>query len=592
MLIRGQELYALILSGAKNVVVNENGLNKINVFPVPDGDTGTNLSLTMNRIIESSKQLDSVSDQLDEMAEIAIDNAYGNSGMIFAQYINGLSNSLKGQTQIHISDFLKSFKSAYQHAFDSVTHPKEGTILSVMKEWANNFEGDFIDNFEHVFESNLDKLKKSVENTKYQLKVLKDNNVVDAGAMAFFYFMEGMLNYLKHGKMEDITFIASTLEWINEPLNTVDIGSFRYCCQFLIKGQIDPNRLKNELDRLGDSLIINQKGENTNIHMHTNHPDQIMKLLLSKSSVISHKVDDMFIQSQMIHHPISKIALLTDSIADVPQSIIDQEQIVVLPLNIIIDSTVFMDKLTMTSSNFYQHMDEFKLSPSSSQPTQKHIERLLNQVLNHYDEVIGIFVSSKMSGTYANILKTLSKMDLKSKKVKIIDAKTNSVAQGLIVLEAIKARQQGLDFEEIVKRIDSSIERTRIFVSVKDLKYMIKGGRVSKLSGFILSKLKLQPVISIDPNGQGIIPYKSLSQKSALKSILKQIKKDKNEHGIEEYALVYADNVHDLDDFKDKCQMHIGQEAAFIESISPIVGLNAGKGAIAIAYMTKARLSS
>ncbi|MBN2876415.1 MAG: DegV family protein, partial [Bacilli bacterium] len=127
-----------------------------------------------------------------------------------------------------------------------------------------------------------------------------------------------------------------------------------------------------------------------------------------------------------------------------------------------------------------------------------------------------------------------------------------------------------------------------IFVSVKDLKYMLKGGRVSKVQGFVLSKLKLQPVISIDEEGKGIIPFKSLTQKSAVKSILKVVKKDMETTGIERYALVYADDPNDLTEFKASLVKIIGKEPEYIEMISPIVGLNAGKGAFAVGYIKKA----
>lgn len=116
---------------------------------------------------------------------------------------------------------------------------------------------------------------------------------------------------------------------------------------------------------------------------------------------------------------------------------------------------------------------------------------------------------------------------------------------------------------------------------------MIKGGRVSKVSGMVLSRLKLQPVISIDKEGKGIIPFKSLNQKNAVKSIIKVMKKDMNEKGIQNYALVYADNIDDLTGFKNECIKIVGKDPDYIDTISTIVGLNAGKGAFAIAYITK-----
>jgi uncharacterized protein len=584
-IINGQEWYACLISGAKNVVVNEINLNRINVFPVPDGDTGTNLSLTMNMMIQGAKRSDSVGEQTHLIASLALNNAYGNSGMIFAQYLQGLSHAFNDKVSITTQDLVAGFNQAFEKAFTSVSSPKEGTVLTVMKLWAQAWEKEVNDNVEKMFEVVLKQLRDGVEHTKQQLKVLKENNVVDAGAMAFYYFMEGMHRFMKTRNLDDINFKAAQLELVNEIMMSAEIGDYRYCAQYLVKTNTEMSEFKQLIEPYGDSLVMNEVDQAISIHIHTNEPEKIMKQCVNHGQLISHKVDDMWLQANMIHKPVSRLLIMTDSIADIPQSLADQNHCVILPLNIIIDTVVYMDKLTMQAEDFYQHLDDYHLNPSSSQPTISSVERLLKSILQHYDEVIGIFVSSKMSGTLNTMHKALSNLKLEGKRVTFIDSKANSIAQGLVVSEALRVKALGWEYDAIVNHIKSVVNRVKIYVSVKDLKYMIKGGRVSKTTGMILSKLKLQTVISIDSTGQGIIPYKSFNQKSAVKSILKAIKKDMISQGIEKYALVYADNPHDLDDFKDKVVELLGKEPEYIETISPIVGLNAGKGAFAIGYI-------
>lgn len=586
--INGQELYAYIVSGAKNVIVNEQNLNRINVFPVPDGDTGTNLALTMNSIISQAQRFDHAHQAMAEIAQLSIDNAYGNSGMIFAQYFNGLADSIQAKSSLSPLELVESFRQAAHQAINSVAHPKEGTILTVMREWTKALEGAWEVDYDQIFEKSLHALQDAVSNTKNQLKALRDNNVVDAGAQAFYFFVEGIVRFLKSGTLEDLEFTAARLDLITEMTPSLDIGDHRYCAQYLIQTKYAQDDLIKSLDHYGDSLVVNQNGEHISIHVHTNEPHVIMRELVRDHRVISHKVDDMWMQAHLIHAKQAKMAIITDSIADLPQQFKDDHHCVVLPLNLIIDSIVYMDKLTMRSSDFYKHMDDYRLNPSSSQASPVAIERMLNQVLPHYDEVIGIFVSQKMSGTYQNILKVVNKLNLKDKKIAMIDSKTNSITEGLLVYEALKLRAAGESFEDIVSKIEAMIPRLNIFVSVKDLKYMLKGGRVSKVQGFVLSKLKLQPVISIDQEGKGIIPFKSLTQKSAVKSILKVVKKDMETNGIDKYALVYADDPNDLTEFKASLVKLIGKEPEYIETISPIVGLNAGKGAFAVGYIKKA----
>lgn len=587
MKINGHELYSYIVSGAKNVIVNEQNLNRLNVFPVPDGDTGTNLALTMTSILQGAEKNEDAGQTMLKIARLSIDNAYGNSGMIFAQYFNGWSQAIESKSSLSPSELVESLKFAAQHTIKSVTHPKEGTILTVMREWANNFDSHVDEDYEAIFETSLKSLQEGVNQTKLQLKVLRDNNVVDAGAQAFYYFIEGIVRFIKNHNLEDLEYKAAILDIIEEDFKSVDIGEYRYCAQYLIKSNKSQEEVSQLLEKFGDSVVVNKNESHINIHLHTNEPNVVMGILVKDSEVLSHKADDMWLQTNLIHKKKAKMVIITDSIADLPKQFMDDEHCVLLPLNLIIDSVVYMDKVTIQAKEFYAHLDDYHYNPSSSQANPKSIERAFNQVLQHYDEVIGIFVSSKMSGTYDNILKSVNKLKTDGKRIEIIDSKSNSVTEGLLVYEALKLKKEGKSFDEIIERLNFIIPNLRIYVSVKDLKYMLKGGRVSKVTGFILSKLKLQPVISIDPDGKGIIPFKSLNQKSAIRSILNCIRKDELETGIESYALVYSDNPSDLSEFSKSVKSILNREPEYIESISPIVGLNAGKGAIAIGYIKK-----
>jgi DegV family protein with EDD domain len=585
--IDGSELYSYVVSGAKNIIVNEANLNRINFFPVPDGDTGTNLSLTMNSILVSASHGPHVSSTMRSISDIAADHAYGNSGMIFAQYFNGLSQALSSKDSLTPEEFIASLKSSAAFAFRSVANPKEGTILTVMREWAIHLETHLEEDFAKRVEHSLIHLKTAVQKTKQQLKVLRDHNVVDAGAMAFYYFVEGIAKFLKVRTLDDQQYAAAVLEEVNENLTSLDIGEYRYCTQFLVRSKSSLASIQNRLSDLGDSLVLGSTEEHISIHLHTNHPQQVMNRLLEEGRVSSHKVDDMFLQARLIHQPISKTVIVTDSIADLPQQFIDENQIVVIPMNLIVDSVVYMDKLTMHPEDFYAKLDDYTMNPTSSQATPQLIERTFRQLLQNYDQILGIFVSAKMSGTYDRIKSISDRLRNEGKQIEILDSKVNSAAEGLLVIEAANLRKTGVSFTELVAHMKKRIDDVRIYVSVKDLKYMLKGGRVSKTTGFILSKLKLQPVISIDRSGKGEIFAKSLTQRSALKTILTTLRKDFETKGIDSYALVYADDPKDLSEFRKQCESILGKAPAYIESISPIVGLNAGKGSIAIAYLTK-----
>ncbi|PKM89239.1 MAG: fatty acid-binding protein DegV, partial [Firmicutes bacterium HGW-Firmicutes-10] len=210
--IDGHRLYDFVASGAQNLIVNEHNLNRINVFPVADGDTGTNLALTMKNILGNAKKNASAKLTMDSIAKVALESAYGNSGMIFAQYLNGLAIEIGDKETITQEEFVLATQSAVKYAYEAVTSPKEGTILTVMKEWSNQLKDNISGEFEHVFESSLIGAKKVVEQTKYKLKVLLDNDVVDAGAKGFYYFIEGISQFIKTGNLETMKFKAAQME--------------------------------------------------------------------------------------------------------------------------------------------------------------------------------------------------------------------------------------------------------------------------------------------------------------------------------------------------------------------------------------------
>ena len=583
--IDGRSLYSFIVSGARNLIVNEHQLNRINVFPVADGDTGTNLALTMKTVLSKAKSQDRADVTMDSIAKAAVENAYGNSGMIFAQYLNGLAIGLKDKATITKDEFVHVVENAVDHAYQAVASPKEGTILTVMSQWSVDMRNNITDEFEELFEKSVNSAKDVVEQTKFKLKVLLDNNVVDAGAKGFLFFIEGILHFIKTGKLDDEQFKAAELDDMEEIYPDTNVGENRFCSQFLVRSDKPVEYFKELLENQGDSLVVTNKEGYTQVHLHTKEPAAIMSMLVKEGQVTSHKVDDMQLQANLIHKPKSKIAIVTDSIADLPKSIIDDEQITVLPLNLIVESTVYLDKVTMTPDYFYQYLDEYTMNPTSAQATPEVIERIFSAVLNSADAVIGIFVSSKMSGTYNNIKRVVDKMDTKGKNIALIDSKVNSVAEGMLVVEACRYRNQGLSFDEIVNKINDKIAKTHIYVSVKDLKYMIRGGRVSKVQGIVLSKLKLKPVISIDGEGKGSIFAKTLSVKSAEKAMLKKIKQDMEAYNIEKYSMVYADDPSVMEDFVKKVESIIGKKPEYVDTISPIVGLNAGNGAFAIGYI-------
>ena len=587
--LNGERLYYAFISGAKEVIENRKELNEINVFPVPDGDTGTNLSRTLNMVIKNVVADKSVKVTLDSMGDAALKGAIGNSGIIFAQFINGLKENMDTENRLTVNNFVKMIENAVEFTYQAISEPVEGTMLTVMKDWAKALKElkTNTDDFEFIMQESLKSAKKSLEKTKDQLEVLKKAQVVDSGALGFIYFLKGILEFIETGKIEDINNINISLEVEENVLDEKNEIKFRYCTEaYLEDVKINIKPLNKKLSRYGDSLIIAGSTEKMRVHIHTNEPAEFFSKLNQYSTIIDQKADDMLIQYNIKYNRISDIALVTDSIADLPQKYIDDNQIHVIPINLIIDNTNYLDKVTITHDEFYDLVDQSKEYPTSSQPTVKLVEDKLSFIADHYKKIIIITVSSKLSGTYQTVKSAIEKID-DNVEVTIIDSKLDSGAQGLLVMEAVEEIKAGKDFEDIVSYLEEIKDNIYIYVSVDNFEYMVRGGRVSPLKGKLAKLFNLKPIVSLDKEGNGVAFAKSFSKIGNNKKIKEIVKNHLNDEGIKRYSIVHGDGIKRAKDYEEIFTDIIGDKPEFIEPISPVIALSAGRNSVAISVMTK-----
>lgn len=582
-LLTNELIYKSFIFGAQNVIKEKNNLNAINVFPVPDGDTGSNLASMMSSIIERSKLGSSSEETIQSIVDAAIVGARGNSGIIFAEYIYGFSLALKSD-EIDEETFLILAENASNYAYRSIAKPVEGTMITVMRAWSvalkkfKSVASSFIELISKAYDFVLLELARTPE----LLAVLKENKVVDAGAKGFVHFIEGFLRALKG---EEIVLDLEKIDTVEQlHVDHLEDSQNRYCTEALVRGQnIDLKKLKEELTTFGDSLVVAGSNHTVRIHIHSNKPADVFAYLDTIGNIVEQKVDDMKRQFETANHRKYPIALVTDSIADLPDDLIDKYQIHMLNLDLLVNDTNYYDKLTIETSRFYELMDSAKVYPSSSQPNPKTLENLFSFLTTYYDQIIVITVSKAMSGTNQSFVDAAAKFN--KTKITVIDSKQNSGAEGLIVLKAAQMIDANEKYEDIVDKINALTHQSKILVSVRTLKYMVKAGRVNKVTGLIGKIMNLKPVISIDDEGNGIIFDKALSLKSSNKKIRKHIEKIHKNEGIESYAIVHANADKRAAEYAKTYEEILGIKPLYIMNISTIVAMNAGLGTVAIAYI-------
>ncbi|WP_320164821.1 DegV family protein [uncultured Trichococcus sp.] len=584
-----ERLYNSFVSGAQEVIKNKNSLNEINVFPVADGDTGSNLSSTMHAIIVEAKISGSVKETMNSIADAALTGARGNSGIIIAQYINGIFLSLMDEETITIPSFAETVKNAVPYAYQAISNPVEGTIITVIREWADAVYShkDLSATFSELFSKSLITANKSLEATTSRLKVLQDSKVVDSGAKGFVYFLQGFATFLHTGKLDvEVSDESEDLAFNEELIHSQGEIRHRYCTEALLSADsIDLEALRAELERYGDSLIVAGNNHKARIHIHANAPEQVFQVLRKKGVILQQKADDMIRQNESAFDRKYDIALITDSIADVPQAILDRYQVHMLPLNLNFDDTSYLDKVTMTPELFYPLLEEAIEYPKSSQPNPLIVEKYLETVLSHYDQVIIVTVAKEQSGTNSVFRNAVTKKLHEGKKIAVIDSKRNSGAEGLLVMKAAEMIAAETPFDEIVAAIERLRDRTNIFVSVNNLKYMVRSGRLSKVSGMAAMSINLKPVVSIDAQGKGSIAEKAFSEKGNEKKLFRLLEKVNAQEKVSRYAIVHANNPEKAESYRKRSVTLLGKEPEYIMNISTIVGMSAGVGTVAISYM-------
>lgn len=585
--LNSKKIYSSFLYGAYYVIKNANELNDINYFPVPDGDTGTNLSSLMESVINKSIEEVSVADTLATISDAALIGSKGNSGLIFSQFIYGFTK-VSDKEEMDQNIFIKAVKEGFITAYQSIEKPVEGTMISAMRSFSESLERnqDLGIDFKKNIELSFDNLKNEVSKTKEKLSNYKKNNIEDAGAKGFYYFIEGFISVLFMDNV-DLSPVRSLkkivdLPFSNEKDHDIDVTE-RYCTEVLIRTNASKHDVYKEVKDLGNSLVIGESRTIKRIHLHTNNPSAVVNKLEAFGEVLETKIDDMKLQTLNSGQK-KKIGLLVDSIADIPKDILEKNDVFIYNLAILIDNHTYYDKLTIDNDKFYEVMDKSSNYPKSSSPNTVMLNKMYTQMLNAFEKVIVLSVSSKMSSTY-EIFKRESKKF--GDKIEVIDTLQNSVAEGLIVNHAIELINQNNSFTDIVRKIKDFRHQVKILVYVKTLKYMIRSGRLKKSIGFIARLIRLKPIISIDNDGEGIIYKKTIGNYLVEKKIISYVKKLAEKNDFDSYAIVHANNLKKALKFENKIKKITGLPALYISDISSIIAMNSGVGSVGIGVIKK-----
>lgn len=595
----GTRLYRAIVAGIRQVISKQEYLNNINVFPVPDRDTGTNMALTLNAILEGTYSHHSahIHELLGAVADCALNGARGNSGAILAQFFQGLSEGAKTvDRHMTTQNFVAAIATAVNCAHKALSEPKEGTILTVLRDFSDeithqqlsNNEMDFVD----LLARGIERAKQSLAHTSVQLKELKKAGVVDAGAQGFVEFLNGIYRFVTTGSIKRLHQDISeniVINILDETPHEID-ERFRFCTECLINRKqnipIDQDELRSKLDELGNSLIVAGSSNKTKIHIHTNDPANIFAICRSYGETTGEKADDMIKQQNSFAHRKNRVAILTDSAADLPADIISEFNIHVVPILVNFGTQTYLDKISITPQEFHSALKDKTMHPTTSQPSFGDFHRQYQYLAAHFDGIIALHIPRHLSGT----LNTSEKAAEKSREktmISVIDSHSVSAGQGLLAFSAAEAAMSGKTHDQIISLMESLRQKTRFFAAITELGYLVRGGRLSFRLQKILDMLRITPLITLKDNGN-VKLHKLFLGRKGLQQKLFRIVKQCIEYGKKyRISVVHTEKENEAYELANLIKNHFKEQVdrLFILPCCASLAAHAGPGALGVAVL-------
>ena len=512
--VDGPRLARSLFAAADWVAAGREEINRINVFPVPDGDTGTNFSLTLRAVADALRALGDapLPETARTMARAAVLGARGNSGMMLAHFLLGFAESLGERPTATTREVAAAVRRGAERLYESLDDPREGTILTVAREAATAAErtagetddiGDFMRRL-------LDEGEVALAHTPELMAVLKDAGVVDAGGKGFVRMLEGVVRYIEGDPILPIgEGDAASGPSAVIPASLVEVAAerdFQYCTEVLVRGeQLPPaNEVRAALHQFGGSLVVAVASDILKIHVHTDTPEAVFSYAARWGRVESTKADDMRAQHRRLAHADRKpVLVVTDSSADLADSVLDRHHIALVPLQVVFGDETFRDRVELKPEEFYRRLGMAKDLPTTSQPAPAEFVRVLRNARAEADEVVAVLLSSGLSGTFASGQAAVRAAGISG--VHLVDSRSASLGVGMLALRGAELAESGWAGAEIVAELERVRGQSGMILTVDRYDNLLRSGRVSRSKAWIAGMLDVKPILSLDEAGR-VVP--------------------------------------------------------------------------------------
>jgi uncharacterized protein len=575
-------------------------LNRINVFPVPDGDTGTNLALTVRAIADHLRANTdrAVSAVAHHAAQGAVLGARGNCGMMLSHFLLGFAESVSDRERITTQEFGSALGAGVEKLYDSLEDPVEGTILSVMRDAAAAARASHATDFVPLVSQVVEEARVSLARTPDQLAVLKKAGVVDAGAKGFVSMLEGVLLFVDGVQIaieEDVGVAGNGIAAAAMIEYPAEDEQYRYCTEALVRGEALPTQreVRDVLREQGDSLIVIRSDDVLKIHVHTDEPERVFDYLRSVGSLVTHKAEDMQAQHTTIgrgaHVRLARrpVAVVTDSACDLSEEIVRAHGIHVLPMSLVDDEHNYRDGIDITATEFHDKLAAAEALPTTSQPPPGAFLDAYGRAAGEAESIVAIFVSSTLSGTVGAAEVAAARVE--DVPVRVVDSLGASLLQGLLVLKAAELGELGWDADRIRGELRRIRARSGILFTVRTFDRLIASGRVSLGKALLGRFLGLKPILGLTDEGRVQAFGKAFGDRRAKPELLRILRKQVPSDAEKvRFGVVHVGLPEIVDPMVRELKSAYGSHAEVLTApATPVISTHLGIGAWGIAYLVE-----
>lgn len=567
-------------------------INKINVFPVPDQDTGTNLAKTLAGIKNAieGKEFKNLNEISEAVLDGALAAAQGNAGVIYTGFLAGFL-PLFNKNPVNAKKLALAFEKGAQRARLSIQNPKEGTILDVIDAASQSFKegAEKESNIIILLKMAVEKAKEALLATREKMEIFRKANVVDAGGLGFLIILESYLEALE----EKPSFAKAMEGKPSEKIKRfVQIISNRYEIVSLLENpRLSEEKIKERLKRLGDSIDVVQIGNKIKLHIHTDYPEEVRDVIRQFGQISTIRIEDMtreVVGLESVRR--ISIGIVTDEMADLTQKIVERYQI-----ETVLYKLDWPEGEDLAGLNIYQKMEEadkmgIKNPPKTSRATPKDFLSAYQKQLQKFEKILSI-ITSKLSGGYNSAYQAREMLSEEEKKrVFVLDILNVTAGQALLVLKAVELIQSQMEIEEILEELKKEIPDVKLYAFIQDPKWLEKKGRCTPSQANWMRRLQkfgLRPLIGLK-NGKLVKIGFRFGVKEIPEAIFREIEsksKKIRERGKRiRVVITHADNLIEAKKLKEKLK-GIGVEISFINLTSPVIGVHIGPGSLIAAWM-------